>query len=258
MAKKLDLDAELDRLYGDPPDDFVGGRNELVKALRAEGRKDDAAAVKGLKKPTRPAALVNWLSRERRKDVSALAKVAERMRDPKLSDGKQLRAAVADERKAIEKLMSAASGELDDRGGPAATLERVAETLRAMASDPDVEAAVMARRLEREQEASTIGFAREGGVSSPPSEAKKERKAKAEKAKPKGPDLRRLRTEADRAARAAAEAEEAVEEGEGRVADAERELEQAREELKQAKAAARSARSEAKKAARRLDSAERS
>src|SRR5688572_24842765 len=117
MAKKLDLDAELDRLYGDPPEDFVAARNELVKRLRADDRKDDAADVKKLKKPTRPAALVNWLSRERATDVGALAKIAERMRDPKAgADGKKLRAAAAEERDAVDGLIAIAAEELDRRG----------------------------------------------------------------------------------------------------------------------------------------------
>ncbi len=129
--------------------------------------------MKALKKPTRPAALVNWLSREREREVKALAKLAARMRDPKLGgDPARLRAAVAEEREVVEGLVAAAAEELEARGGPAATLDRVGETLRAMASDPDVEELVLARRLEREQEAATVGFAMEGGVSFTPSKAK--------------------------------------------------------------------------------------
>ena len=257
MAKKLDLDAELDRLYGDPPGGFVAGRNELVKRLKADDRADEAAEVKKLKKPTGPAALVNWLSRERAKEVAALAKVAERMRDPKAGkDPKKLRAAVAEERDMIEELVAAAGEELKERGGPAATLERVAETLRAAASDPEVEELVLTMRLEREREASTIGFAPEGGVSFTPSKAKAEKKERREKAKPKGPDLKKIRAAAKAAEKAAGEAEKGVEAAEGEVEAAEAELERARAALKEAKAEAREARSEAKKAARRLADAE--
>ena len=260
MAKKLDLDAELDRIYGDPPEDFVAERNELVKALKKDGRGDEAAEVKGLKKPTRPAALVNWLSREREKDVRGLAAIADRMRDPKAgADPKKLRAAVAEEREAIHGLVEAAAEELKERGGPAATLDRVTETLRAMASDPEVEELVLSRRLEREQEASTIGFAPEGGVSFTPSKAaeeKREKKQARKAAKPKAGELKKLRAQAKAAEGAAEVAESEVEEAEGRVEEAETELEAARTALKEAKAKAREARSAAKKAAGRLKAAE--
>lgn len=260
MAAEVDLERELDRLYGDPPDGFVAERNDLAKRLKAGDRSDDAAAVKKLKKPTRPAALVNWLSREREKQVRALAKVAERMRDPKLSDGKKLRAAVADERKAIEDLLAAAAEELGERGGPAATLDRVAETLRAMASDPDVERLVLERRLEREQEASTIGFAPEGGVSSPPakpSRATREKAVAEKQAKPKGPDLKKLRRDRQDAEKAARAAEGAIADGEARAEAAEAELKAARAAVREAKAEAKRARTEARKLERRLQAAER-
>ena len=257
MAKKLDIDAELDRLYGDPPEDFVAARNELAKRLKADDRSDEAAGVKKLKKPTRPAALVNWLSRERAKEVGALAKIAERMRDPKAgSDGKKLREAVAQEREAVEELVAVAAEELDRRGGPKSTLERVGETLRAMASDPEVEELVLSRRLEREQEAATVGFAMEGGVSFTPSRAKQEKKEKAKAAKPKGPELRKLRAEAKAAAKRTEAAEAAVAEANDAVEEAEAQLQSARDALKGAKAEAREARAEAKKASGRLSSAE--
>lgn len=59
MADDADLPPDLDqaraRLYAEPLADFVASRDTLVKALRADGRADDAKAVKALRKPSRPA-----------------------------------------------------------------------------------------------------------------------------------------------------------------------------------------------------------
>jgi hypothetical protein len=59
MADDADLPSDLDqaraRLYAEPLADFVTSRDALVKALKGEGRADDAKAVKALRKPSRPA-----------------------------------------------------------------------------------------------------------------------------------------------------------------------------------------------------------
>ncbi|HXS45756.1 MAG TPA: hypothetical protein VN751_14105, partial [Solirubrobacteraceae bacterium] len=52
-------DDAVDRLYGLAPGEFVPERDALAKALRADGRRDEAAAVKALAKPTVAAWAVN-------------------------------------------------------------------------------------------------------------------------------------------------------------------------------------------------------
>ena len=256
MSPKLDLDARLDGLYAADPDEFVAGRDDLAKALRAEKRADDAKAVKALRKPSRPAAIVNWLALERGKEMGALAKVAARLRDPKAArDGAKLRKAVADQRDAIEALAAEARTEIERRGAPASALERVEETLRATASDPEVEEVVRAGRLDREREASTIGFAPAAGVSVPaPRKKPKAAKGKAPKAK-EGPTKAELKKELTAAKRAAEKADEEVEGAQQRLEDAERELNAANSGLRDAKAEAKRAREERRKAQRRVDSA---
>lgn len=47
-----EIPAEAASLFRAAPEDFIERRNELVNALRADGRDDQAAAVKALRKPT--------------------------------------------------------------------------------------------------------------------------------------------------------------------------------------------------------------
>jgi len=46
------LEERLDELYALPLDEFTAARNELAKALRAEGKREEADAVKALAKPS--------------------------------------------------------------------------------------------------------------------------------------------------------------------------------------------------------------
>lgn len=52
-ATRSDLDEAIAAIYGGRPDEFVSRREALAKELKAAGRRDDAAAVKRLRKPTR-------------------------------------------------------------------------------------------------------------------------------------------------------------------------------------------------------------
>ena len=61
-----------DRLYGLELDEFTPARDAAAKELRKEKRRDEAAVVAKLRKPSAAAWLVNRLARERREDVEAL------------------------------------------------------------------------------------------------------------------------------------------------------------------------------------------
>ena len=51
-----EIPREAASLFRAAPEDFIERRNELVNALRADGRNEQAAAVKALRKPT----IVAW------------------------------------------------------------------------------------------------------------------------------------------------------------------------------------------------------
>src|SRR4051794_26998156 len=151
-----DLDAALDRLYALPAAEFTAARDALAKELRAAKRRDEAAEVKALRRPTAPAAALNQLAREEPALMDALLGAAAGLREvqERLLAGEagrdELRAAADAERRAVGDLVAAA-GRLPDAPSPAA-LEKVRATLHAAATDDEVRAAIARGRLEREAE----------------------------------------------------------------------------------------------------------
>jgi hypothetical protein len=176
-------DETVDRLYGLPRDDFIGARDTLARELRGASRRDEAAAVKALPKPTVAAWAVNQAvrsqppaARELWEAGDALASAQEAILAGKGS-GSDLRAATERERAAVEPLVDAARGLLTSTGGDLseATIERVRETLHAAAIDPDAREEVAAGRATRER--SPRGLF---GAEAPPPAPKRERGAAAE------------------------------------------------------------------------------
>ena len=182
---------EIDALYGLPLDAFTKARNDLARRLRSEGRRDEAAEVASLQKPSLPAWVVNQLARERRDHVGALLAAAKAIKGG--ADG-------ADEefRKAADGLVRAARELLEAQGRRAsdAVLKEVATTLRATAAEPpkDLETA----RLTESRESS--GFDALAGVTIAP--GSKRAPAKATKTAKPSVD----RAAVDRARRALTEA----------------------------------------------------
>jgi hypothetical protein len=146
-----------DRLYGLELDEFTPARDAAAKELRKEKRRDEAAVVAKLRKPSAAAWLVNRLARERREDVDALLEAGEALRDAQEravageGAGGDLREAADAERRAVDELVRAAR-ELEPGGRKPsqAALEQVRATLHAAAADPTVREGVRAGRLVRE------------------------------------------------------------------------------------------------------------
>jgi hypothetical protein len=222
VRHKDDLATIATDLYRLPREEFTSARDELAKRLRGENKRAQAAEVKGLRKPTAAAWLVNQLSHQATGDVKKLLSAGERMR--KARTATELRKAAAAEREAIAKLLQRAQGIAGDQS--AATTERVRETLHAAAGDVDVGALVASGRLDREQQ--LVGL---GGAALVADEGAGRKKA----AKGKGDEDRRRRGEREAAKRRLQQAERAH----GRaVAEAERaqaELRRAAAELRKAK-----------------------
>ena len=66
------LPDEASRLFHEPPEAFIATRNALERRLRDEGRTEDAAAVKALRKPTVVAWALNRLADRDVEGVRAL------------------------------------------------------------------------------------------------------------------------------------------------------------------------------------------
>jgi hypothetical protein len=148
-----------ERLYGADLDAFVKERTAAAKELRGGGRRDDAAAVAKLAKPSVAAWIVNRLARDEPKPVGELLDAGARLRDVQLGAGSadDLREASQAQEAALRSLMRAAERRAGSRGSAApATVDRVRETLHAAALDADLAEQVRRGVLVREQRA--VGF----------------------------------------------------------------------------------------------------
>jgi hypothetical protein len=163
---------ELDELYGLPLEEFTAARNELARRLEKLGD-PSAADVRRLAKPTLPVWAINQLARREPLAVrrllaagAALRKAQERALRP--GGAASLGKAQAELRDVARRLTDGARGVLADAGRPAtaATLDRIAASLSAGATDEAARAALKAGRLEAELEAS--GFEALAGMELPP------------------------------------------------------------------------------------------
>ena len=157
---------EPDELYGLPLDRFVAERGALARQLRAQKRRDEAAAVAALRKPSVAAWAVNQLVRSQGAGVQELFDAGDALRDAQAQllsgsgDGRALRAAGERERAAVDELVAAARGLLSSEGHElsGAVVERVDETLHAAALDEAAREQVRHGRLERELRHAGLGL----------------------------------------------------------------------------------------------------
>ncbi len=125
-----DLEAELEPLLTVTPGEFVSTRNALVKTLRAAGRKDDAAAVAALRRPSVVDWALNTVASDSPDVVDSVAQAATRLRQAQeavLGDagdagGPDLREAMSRVRGTAAELRAAAEKVLRTSGRPASDL----------------------------------------------------------------------------------------------------------------------------------------
>jgi hypothetical protein len=268
----------IDALYAADLEDFVAQREALAKALRAEGDREGAAAVKKLVKPTRAAWAVNRLVRDHPHEVRALVAAGEALAgaQEQLLDGADagvLRGAAEAARALVDAL--AAQAPVD---GP--SRDKVRATLHAATVDAQVRAEVAAGRVLKERSAAGFGglealvaAGRGAGEAAPATPAKGKRAGAGAKGarkaarepepppppKPRGPDAREVRRRRDalrRANEAEADAESAVDGARRALEQVEATLAARRRDLEAAEAAltsARTRRERAEEAAAELD-----
>jgi hypothetical protein len=270
--------AAADELYGLPLQEFTKARNELERRLRGEGKREEAQAVKALRKPTAAAWALNQLARRRGGDVAELLAAGERLRqaqDDLLEGGDReaLAEAVAEERDVVARLArdATAIGAEAGLGSSAALEEKVRSTLHAAAADEETATELAAGRLVRERQAvGLIGFeqmpagSRGAARAGARSEAGRARGSSETRAKPAGGPRARgtgkrtaaqERAERERVAREEQRREQKRELEES-VKAARREETKLRRRVEAAERMTASARERAAKAAERLDAAE--
>jgi hypothetical protein len=159
----VELESEIDKLYGVPLDEFIHDRDELAKRLRREGEREAAERIKKLRKPSAGAWALNQAIRRRRKETEALLVAGERLREAHESlmsggDPAELREAMQEERGLASELADCAEAIASETGksGPALR-ERVRSTLHAATVDEEARDELAQGRFVREREAVGLG-----------------------------------------------------------------------------------------------------
>jgi hypothetical protein len=247
--------ADPTSLYALPLEEFIGARDELARQLKESG--DDAAskAVRALRKPSVAAWAVNQLARSARDDLSALMQAGERVgaAQQKAFSGSgrdELQRATADRSRLLDRLVSMAGEVLEGAGHGAtrATLDLVADTLRATATDEETATLVREGRLAKEVRAPS-GFEEFLGLA--PAQAREARPSSS-RASPADEKARR-RTE--ELSRAADDAEQEAARLREKASSAESELRRAQQAALRADAAAERAEQRAARARAKADEA---
>jgi hypothetical protein len=237
----VNVDQELDRLYGLPLDEFTKARDALARQLRAGGEREAADEAKALAKPSVSAWTANQLARRERMQVRALLTAGERLRSAqaKLLRGgspEELEAALGRQRDAVGALVESARALLRDTGRPAteATLERVRATMTAAAADEEGATLLERGRLTHDLEPASFGAlaplpagARATARSKPRQSASARKKAEEERTR----RLAEAKREVDRLRAAVTDQKEAARAATAAARSAERAAEKARADL---------------------------
>jgi hypothetical protein len=253
------VEQAADELYGLPLADFTSARDQLAKRLRGDGLREEADAVKGLRKPNAVGWALNQLARRRPRDVERLVATGKRLRtaqDALLAggDGSALKRASAEERELVDKLTRDAAAIAGEAGTARGSLdERIRDTLHAATLDEQTAAELAAGRLVREQRA--VGLF--GGANSvEPAPATASRKV-AELRQTAEAELAATRTEERKAQHEHAAAAKAAERAQKRAQDAEERAGAARKRAEEAQVGLREANRRESDAAKAYDRAAR-
>lgn len=244
-----DPDGAVDRLYAVRPADFVKERNAVAKALKRAGRRDEAARVEKLPRPTPSVWAVNQLARHVPALVQRLAEATARLQGGGAGSYAEALGAHRDvlkELRAKAEEILAASELRPTRDA----LARVVHDLRAGILDPELRPVVESGRLERdvadegmvnpfEQELPARAAATPGRAAAPDGEAaRRETKRLKEEARlARLRRLKQLREDVAAAERARDRSEQAVEAARRALTDAERRLVESRSAVEATKAA---------------------
>src|SRR4051812_21175995 len=104
----------VDELYGAPFDEFIARRDAAARDLRREKRREEADAVKALRKPALSAWAVNQLARRERDQLDGLLAAGAALRQARGGDA--LRDATHEERDAVADLAARGASLLSEAG----------------------------------------------------------------------------------------------------------------------------------------------
>lgn len=211
----------VEALYAEAPGRFIAARNELAAQLGSAGDLLAAKRVSSLRKPTVAAWAVDTLARDHPVDLEALIRagtnLASAQRAMAAGGGADRLREVADERRRLVELLVRASGNALQNAGLSAAravLDKVSDTLMAIATDQEAAERVRRGVLDKELPASA-GFGDDrldSALLASVSELPKRSNAGADgrsaaRAERLAAQARTLREDADRLEREAKEAE---------------------------------------------------
>ena len=262
---------EVDELFTMEPTEFVAARNALAKKLKADGHRDEAAAVAALRRPTVPDWALNSVALQEPDVVADALDAAEHLRsvqaaalgDP--SAAPDLRDAMAQARQAAGALRKAAEDVLRRAGRPAGDVNALTTRLNETMVHPGLLSQLQAGRLgtaavealdpfsgaPATPSSPSAASARSGRTAARPSRAPTRATKKPVTPKPPPPKVERVDERAERQARRAAEALER------RRAQAAERVAQADAVVDEAKSAVHDAEAEVKAATAALERARR-
>lgn len=141
MADPPTLAAAVEKLYAAPPAEFVRTRSALAAAAKAAGDTDVVRQVRGLRKPTVAAYLINAFARHHPRDLADLADLGDRLRAAQSRlDGAGMKQLGAERLTMVGQLTDQVCETTEQV--TAAVREQVSDTLTAAVADPDAHAAV--------------------------------------------------------------------------------------------------------------------
>ena len=249
-----DTPAEAADLFRVAPERFIVERDALVKQLRADGRDEDATAVKALRRPTAVVWALNQLASRDPDGLTGLFDAGRGLRAAQQAaltgkGGDELVGAAAARRAAVTQLTTSAVGILDEAGQRGANqADAIASALEAASTDPAAGADLAAGTLQKlPATTGDLGFGDvptiatvPGGGDPQPQDAPRA-------------DLPRLRRERDAARKTATTRRSTADRLATQLSDLTERLERLRAEHADAESAALEAELDAERAARRLD-----
>ena len=151
-------------LFEKTPDLFTSARNAVVKQLKSEGRKEEAAQVAKLRRPTATTWALNQLARRQPQLIQRVIDAGDGLRQAMekviAGDRSEFQKAQAAERAVIQEATVVAAGLLAEIGAKdnEATRRRLSETLRAATVDQEVADQLRAGALEADASSPGLGL----------------------------------------------------------------------------------------------------
>jgi hypothetical protein len=247
----MDVDHEIDRLYGLPLAEFTAARNALAKELSG----DERGRVKKLRKPSAAAWALNQAVRRSPEGLQEFLAAGDKLRaahEQLLAGGERKAVDQATRRERAAAGALVAEAERAAEGGGSGLGERVAGTLRAALADDEAREELEAGRVVREREAAGLGPMM-AAAAAPAKRGGGRKTGARERERAARKELKEARERHKRAERKARDAGQSVASARERAEAAMEALERAQREEEEARSAADGAAAEVEAAERTLD-----